>query len=47
MCHGARVAKLRSFDCESAVPQERDESKNGRLFAQDDTLSFTNFVAAV
>jgi len=30
-----------------AVPQERDENKNGRLFAQDDTLSFINFVAAV
>ena len=40
MCHGARVATLRSFDFEPAVPQERDESKSGRLFAQDDTLSF-------
>ena len=39
MCHGARVATLRSFDCESAVPQERDESKSGRL-----SLRMTRFL---
>jgi hypothetical protein len=38
-----RMAALRSFDCESGVPHERDEGKSGRLFAQDDTLSFCKF----
>jgi hypothetical protein len=41
--YASACATLRSFDCESAVPQERDEAKSGRLFAQDDTLSFINF----
>ena len=40
MRYASACAALRSFDCESAVPQERDESKSGRLFAQDDRFLF-------
>jgi hypothetical protein len=41
--YASACATLRSFDCESAVPQERDEGKSGRLFDQDDMFSFYKF----
>ena len=43
MRYASACAALRSFDCESVVPQERDEGKSGRLFAQDDRFLFINF----